>query len=363
VTRCFGGTGLGLAISKQLSEAMGGGISVRSQVDVGTLFTIRIDPGPLQEVDWITAADLTRPRSTTACETLETTRFGPAHILVVDDAEANRDLTAVMLDRIGLTCDKAVNGQDALERIAQTRYDVVLMDINMPVMDGLTATSRLRAAGNDIPVLALTALAIEEEKQRCLQAGCNGFLAKPIRLPSLVEALIPWLASGGEPDLQTEQPRDTQPPAVTADREPRAGCEVSAVDSSLHQTPANHSGSGQSNQQADGTAGGQGDLHLPDVVHSSLPLDEVLREIVESFVCRLNERLPEFRQAFESRNQRELRDLGHWLAGSAGTMGLDEFVAPARELEYSDGSDRERQRVLLNHIAELTRRIEVPVPG
>ena len=107
---------------------------------------------------------------------------------------------------------------------------------------------------------------------------------------------------------------------------------------------------------------GCGELVLPQIVRCSLPLDSPdIRDIYDSFVKRLNGRLPEFRKAWDEKNYDSLRDLGHWLAGAAGTIGLDDLVPPARELEYSDWTDPLRDEAVLEYILELATRIETTV--
>ena len=163
VTRKFGGTGLGLAISKQLSESLGGGISASSVEGEGTTFSIRISAGEVNQVRWITDADQQSEGLAPAKDVpAKRFKFDKGHILVVDDSQANRDLACVMLKRLGLTSVTAENGREALTKITNEKFDVVLMDMHMPVMDGLTATSHIRDCGADVPVVALTALATEE---------------------------------------------------------------------------------------------------------------------------------------------------------------------------------------------------------
>ncbi|MCP4463923.1 MAG: response regulator [Planctomycetaceae bacterium] len=344
VTRNFGGTGLGLAISKLLSESMGGGISVSSEVNVGTVFTISIDPGSLENVNWITTQETKLKQPMNSIE-IDSRRFSGGHILIVDDAAANRDLTAIMLRRLGLTADKAENGLEALEMIEQTHYDVVLMDMHMPVMDGITATQTLRQVGSSICIIALTAMTVEEEKQRCLDAGCNGFLTKPIRMPALIDGLKPYLPlideAGESRETSVEQD-------ALADE----------MESELAKTLA-ELGIADNERTAPQTSS---DLILPAVVHCSMSLDSSeMRDIFEAFVARLHERIPEFREAWDSKNYAALVELGHWLAGAAGTMGLNDFVGPGRELENSKWNQPHRDAAVLEYIYALSQRIETPV--
>ena len=120
-----------------------------------------------------------------------------ARILVADDAPANRELVTALLAGMGLAVEAVCDGSEALEAARSGSYDLILMDVHMPVMDGLAATRAIRAVGGPMartPILALTANVGAEQVQKCLEAGMDGHLAKPIRIPDLVAALTAWLA-------------------------------------------------------------------------------------------------------------------------------------------------------------------------
>ncbi len=371
VTRKFGGTGLGLAISKQLSESLGGGIAVRSKQNVGTVFTITINPGELEDVIWLSADDLAAEnKKQVEKKKSESRQFERGHILVVDDAEANRGLAGVMLRRLGLTFDMAENGLEAIEQIANHQYDVVLMDINMPVMDGLTATGKLRKAGCQLPIVALTAMVIQEERKRCLDGGCSGFLPKPVRMEALTAMLANYLPLAEGATLPEPPVAVATSPAPASEVNDTVQVNVDAddggsIESGLAATLASL-GIDMSEELADDATLSSntvdaGPLVVPDVVHSSLPIeDEEMYEIVNGFVNRLRERLPRFRQLWESRDIETLQDQAHWLAGASATVGLDHFVLPAREIEYSDCSNEQRTSDLIHHIEQLNTRIELP---
>jgi two-component system, sensor histidine kinase len=186
-TRKFGGTGLGLAISRQLVEALGGAIGLSSAPDAGTTFWFEVP------CDVVTAADA--PTTAAARGPLKP-RAG--RILIVEDNPINRELAAEMLQAAGCTVTTAVNGEQALERIAASPFDLVLMDWHMPVMDGLTATRRLRALeethrSTRLPVVALTASVLPGDREACEAAGMDGFVAKPFSYEDLDELLERWL--------------------------------------------------------------------------------------------------------------------------------------------------------------------------
>lgn len=179
VARRHGGTGLGLAISRELARMMGGDIQVRSQAGRGSCFEVTLVAG------MATAPDQTPPAAT--AQMLD----GPA-ILVVDDHQINRQALSLMLEPLGATPDNAVSGQDALRRLAQRPYDLVLMDVNMPEMTGPQTVRRLRrAAGPNqfTPVIAVTGAVDERTLDECLASGMNDWIAKPIDVGQLYAAM------------------------------------------------------------------------------------------------------------------------------------------------------------------------------
>jgi two-component system CheB/CheR fusion protein len=190
LSRSRGGAGLGLAISKRLAVMLGGDITLESDPGRGSTFTVCIDPGAVEDVPMLSAA-----LSTEVKDRMEGSheRFR-GRVLVAEDTRANQYLIRRILEKVGLTVDLAENGRLAIEKAEasltqQQPYDVVLMDIQMPEMDGLEATRRLRSGGWDRPIVALTAHAMEGDREVCLRAGCNGYLSKPIGRERLLELL------------------------------------------------------------------------------------------------------------------------------------------------------------------------------
>jgi len=185
-SREYGGSGLGLAISKQLITLMKGTITVTSQLNQGSEFRIKLK---LEN----TAAPVTnQPRS----QTQVVTTGPPPHLLLVEDNKANQFITKTILQRAGYTVDVASNGLLAIAACEKQRYQLILMDLQMPEMDGFDATKGIRQAANmniNTPIIAMTANATTEDRENTLAVGMNDFLMKPAREDQLMKKIHHWL--------------------------------------------------------------------------------------------------------------------------------------------------------------------------
>lgn len=180
IARRYGGSGLGLAISKRLAQGMGGTLEVAATAPgVGTTFRLAL-PATVDEPATATAQH---------AEIQDASALRDLRILVVEDHPDVRATTVELLARAGAIVTEAVDGLEAVEAATHTSFDAILMDVRMPRLDGIEATRRLRANGHTMPIIAVTADAVPEQRTECTSAGCNGYLSKPLDLPKLVELL------------------------------------------------------------------------------------------------------------------------------------------------------------------------------
>lgn len=319
ITRRFGGTGLGLTISRKFARAMGGDLKAASQLGVGSVMTFSFKSGSLAGKAMLPLDELLNDSKKGVDAQLLRWFIPSSRILVVDDGAENREFLSLVLAEQGLWVEEAADGQEALNKAEKENFDLILMDMQMPVLDGFAATRILRQRGVTTPIVALTANAMKGFEQKILDIGCTAYVTKPVEINVLLDKLAELL--GGVRLATSSVPGENRPEDLkTAVKMP-----ARAIVSRLATNPR-------------------------------------LAPIVEKFAMRIDERMAVAELACGRGDCAELAAFGHWLAGAAGTMGYDDFDDPARRLEkLAINNDLLGVRVSMDELQSMIRRIESPV--
>lgn len=206
MSRRYGGTGLGLTISLGLAKLLGGDIDVSSEEGKGSCFRLRIDTGDVSRVEKVDGCrEIFMPSKERAkVVARDTDRLDDLSVLLVEDGKDNQRLIRFLLEKVGAKVEVAENGKEGMDKALaandlKTPFDVILMDMQMPVMDGYTAATKLRQLNYHLPIVALTAHAMSHDRQKCIDAGCDDYATKPIDRTKLIETILAQVSATTSP--------------------------------------------------------------------------------------------------------------------------------------------------------------------
>lgn len=314
-TRKYGGTGLGLALSRRLARALGGDLYLgQSRRGIGSSFVAFIDPGETTDLDLNSDLEWDETKqvpSETSQDLFPERGLTGLRILIVEDGEENRDLFRYYLETAGAHVSEAMDGLDGVDKALTQEYDLVLMDIQMPRLDGFEALATLKQQGYKVPVVALTAHAMKAEKERCRQAGFLDHIGKPVTAKTLVETVQSLI---GKEVIATTSSTSIQN-------------KMTSLDHSLFEIELDFGGD----------------------------VPEPIKKTINRFVENIPERVDEIKQAYEENDVERLGKLFHKIKGGAGACGFVKLMAKLNLFEDEIRKTPDLIVISRRHYQELDR--------
>lgn len=332
-TRKYGGTGLGLTITRELVELLGGTISLKSQPGQGSVFSLTLPVGYcLLDNTSQRHSDPAPSDAENRPQTRDTQLRG--RVLVAEDVETNQILIKILLKRLGLEVTVVENGQEVVKEGAANPYDVILMDVQMPRMNGHEATQELRRLGVEVPIVALTANAMSEDRTNCLAAGFDGYLIKPIDQSELSETLARHLPSQAK-DVHSEPSRSKELPAVLS-----------------------------LSRSATEPAGDAGEVPVIAwrKLMSRIGDEELIKELMPIGIEDNRSRIESLGEAIHAGDVAGVKFYAHAIKGAGINLGIEQLAGAAKRLEQNAAAgDLSQAQELLRAIRVESSRLEALV--